>query len=68
MIPDVNDTKPDDWDKPQYVVNEDAVKPDDWDDDIDGEWEKPRMLNPEYKGEWKQKMIENPDYKVNLLL
>ncbi|KAJ3400403.1 hypothetical protein HDU80_006990 [Chytriomyces hyalinus] len=30
----------------------DAENPEDWDDEMDGEWEAPRISNPEYKGEW----------------
>jgi len=38
-------------------------KPEDWDDDLDGEWEAPKIANPEYKGPWSPKKIENPAYK-----
>merc|ERR1719204_3003350 len=63
MIPDPEDTKPEDWDKPQHIPDAGAAKPSDWDDDMDGEWEAPMIDNPEYKGEWKPKEIVNPDYK-----
>jgi hypothetical protein len=29
----------------------------------DGEWEAPKIDNPEYKGDWKPKRIKNPAYK-----
>merc|ERR1712226_720791 len=61
-IDDPEDSKPEDWDKPQHIPDPDAKKPEDWDDDIDGEWEPPSIDNPEYKGEWKPKQIDNPDY------
>ena len=47
----------------QYLDDPDANKPENWDDDMDGEWEAPQIVNPEYKGEWKAKMMENKDYK-----
>ncbi|KAJ3067886.1 calreticulin 3 [Rhizoclosmatium hyalinum] len=30
---------------------------------MDGEWEAPKISNPEFKGEWKAKQIPNPEYK-----
>jgi len=63
-IPDVNDVKPADWDKePKFINDPEAKKPEDWDDEEDGEWEAPKIPNPDYKGEWSQKMIPNPEYK-----
>jgi len=38
-------------------------KPEDWDDELDGEWEAPKVPNPEFKGAWKPKQIENPGYQ-----
>jgi calreticulin len=35
----------------------------DWDDDMDGQWEAPKIPNPEYRGEWRARKIPNPDYK-----
>jgi calreticulin len=64
MIDDPNDVKPSGWDDiPSEVVDPDAKKPEDWDDDLDGEWEAPKIANPEYKGPWSPKKIENPAYK-----
>ncbi|KAB0795262.1 hypothetical protein PPYR_12101 [Photinus pyralis] len=63
QIPDPNDTKPEDWDQPADIVDMKATKPDDWDDEMDGEWERPIIANPDYKGEWSPKQIDNPDYK-----
>jgi len=64
MINDPNDVKPEGWDDiPSEVVDPDAKKPEDWDDDLDGEWEAPKISNPEYKGPWSPKKIENPAYK-----
>ncbi|KAI9144551.1 Calreticulin family-domain-containing protein [Paraphysoderma sedebokerense] len=64
MIPDPEDKKPEDYESiPELISDPDAKKPDDWDDEMDGEWEAPKIKNPEYKGEWKQKEIPNPKYK-----
>ena len=63
MIDDPEDTKPEDWDSPQYILDPDAKQPEDWDEDIDGEWEPPMIDNPKYKGKWTPKKIENPDYQ-----
>eukprot|EP00835_Amoeboradix_gromovi_P005981 NODE_628_length_5819_cov_0.468881.p4 type:complete len:143 gc:universal NODE_628_length_5819_cov_0.468881:4826-5254(+) len=30
---------------------------------MDGEYEAPQIVNPEYKGEWKARMIDNPKYQ-----
>lgn len=63
-IADPEDKKPEDWDKePKFIPDPEAKKPEDWDDEEDGEWEAPKIPNPEYKGEWKPRMIPNPDYK-----
>lgn len=62
-IPDPDDKKPEDWDKPEHIPDPDATKPEDWDDEMDGEWEPPMIDNPEYKGEWQPKQIDNPNYK-----
>jgi len=63
-IPDPEDKKPEGWDSaPEFIADPDASKPEDWDDDMDGEWEAPKVANPEFKGEWKPKMIPNPAYK-----
>ena len=40
-----------------------AKKPEDWDTEEDGEWEAPKVDNPEYKGVWSAKKIPNPEYK-----
>ena len=57
MIPDSKETKPEDWDDaPATIVDPEAKKPEDWDDDMDGEWEAPKIPNPEFKGEWKPKV------------
>jgi len=64
MIDDPTDTKPADWDSvPAEIADPDAKKPDDWDADLDGEWEAPKIPNPEYKGVWRAKRINNPAYK-----
>merc|ERR1719411_959946 len=62
-IEDPEDSKPEDWEKPETIPDPDATKPEDWDDEMDGEWEPPMVDNPEYKGEWKPRQIDNPDYK-----
>jgi len=64
MIPDPSDHKPSGWDDtPKEIPDSAATKPEDWDDELDGEWERPVIANPEFKGEWTPKMIENPEYK-----
>lgn len=60
---DPTDEKPADWDKPEFIPDPDAKKPDDWDDEMDGEWQPPKINNPDYKGEWKPKQIDNPKYQ-----
>jgi len=63
-IDDPEDVKPEGWDEiPQEIVDPDAAKPEDWDDELDGEWEAPRVPNPEFKGPWRPKQIENPKYQ-----
>ena len=44
-ISDPNAEMPDDWleDEPKYIDDPDAAKPDDWDDEMDGEWEAPKV-------------------------
>jgi len=64
MIADPSDKKPEGWDDiPKEIADPAATKPEDWDDELDGEWERPMIANPEYKGDWSPKMIENPAYK-----
>jgi len=64
MIADPTDKKPEGWDDiPKEIADPAATKPEDWDDELDGEWERPMIPNPEYKGEWSPKMIDNPAYK-----
>jgi len=64
MIPDPTDKKPEGWDDiPKEIPDPAATKPEDWDDELDGEWERPTIDNPEYKGEWQPKLIDNPEYK-----
>jgi len=64
MIADPADKKPEGWDDiPKEIPDATATKPEDWDDELDGEWERPTIDNPEYKGEWQPKLIENPAYK-----
>jgi len=61
---DPSDKKPADWDAiPAEVADANAKKPDDWDADLDGEWEAPKVPNPDYKGPWRAKRISNPAYK-----
>lgn len=64
QIPDPSDHKPEGWDEiPKEIPDPAATKPEDWDDELDGEWERPLINNPEYKGEWQPKLIDNPEYK-----
>jgi len=63
-IDDPEDVKPEGWDSiASEVVDPEANKPEDWDDDLDGEWEAPKIANPEYKGPWSPRKIENSAYK-----
>jgi len=45
QIPDPDAEMPDGWleDEPLYVDDPDAAKPEDWDDEMDGEWEAPKV-------------------------
>jgi len=64
MIDDPDDNKPEGYDDiPAEIVDSSAKKPEDWDDQLDGEWEAPKIANPDYKGPWAAKKIENPAYK-----
>jgi len=64
MIDDPNDKKPEGYDDiAAEIVDPAAKKPDDWDDELDGEWEAPKIANPEFKGPWSAKKIDNPAYK-----
>jgi len=64
MIDDPADKKPADWDSvPAEIADANAKKPDDWDSDLDGEWEAPKVPNPDYRGPWRAKRINNPAYK-----
>jgi len=64
LIDDPEDKKPEGWDDiPNEIVDPSATKPDDWDEDLDGEWEAPKIANPEYKGPWSPRKIDNPAYK-----
>ncbi|KAI8802438.1 calreticulin-1 [Cladochytrium replicatum] len=63
-IADPDDKKPEDWvDLPEYISDPDSAKPEDWDDEEDGEWEAPKIKNPDYNGVWAPKQIPNPKYK-----
>jgi len=63
-IVDPTEVKPTGWDDiPKEIPDASATKPEDWDDELDGEWERPLIDNPDYKGEWQPKMIDNPEYK-----
>jgi calreticulin len=63
QIPDPTDKKPEGWDDiPKEIPDPAATKPEDWDDELDGEWERPTIDNPEYKGEWIHPMVPNPDF------
>lgn len=52
-IEDPESKKPEGYDDiPALIVDPSAEKPEDWDDDMDGDWQAPKIPNPEYKGEW----------------
>jgi len=64
LIDDPNDKKPEGYDDiPAEISDPDSTKPDDWDNELDGDWEAPKIPNPEFKGPWAPKRIENPLYK-----
>lgn len=64
MIADPDEKKPDEWDDIQeFVADPDAKQPEDWDEDMDGEWEAPKVNNADFKGKWAAKQIKNPAYK-----
>ena len=57
MIDDSDDIKPEDWDAiPELIQDDEAQKPEDWDDEDDGEWEAPKVSNPDFKGKWAPKV------------
>eukprot|EP00057_Strongylocentrotus_purpuratus_P033382 XP_791226.2 PREDICTED: calnexin [Strongylocentrotus purpuratus] len=68
-IVDESAVQPDGWleDEPELMDDPDAEKPDDWDDEMDGEWEPPKINNALCEdvgcGEWKAPMVPNPEYK-----
>jgi len=63
-IVDPEDKKPEGYDDiPESIADPEATKPEDWDDELDGEWERPTIPNPDFKGEWSAKKIPNPLYK-----
>jgi len=64
FIDDPTDIKPEGYDQiPSEIDDPEAEKPEDWDAELDGEWEAPRIPNPDYKGPWRPKKIDNPTYK-----
>jgi len=64
QIDDPEDVKPEGYDAIQAEIDDpEAAKPADWDDELDGEWEAPKVPNPEFKGPWRPKRIANPAYK-----
>jgi calreticulin len=64
MIDDPADVKPAGYDDiPAKIPDASAKQPEDWDVEEDGEWEAPKVDNPEYKGPWVAKKIANPEYK-----
>jgi len=63
-IDDPEDVKPEGYDDiPAEINDPEASKPADWDDELDGEWEAPKVPNPDFKGPWRAKRIPNPAYK-----
>lgn len=63
-IDDPEDIKPEGYDEiPTEIEDPEAEKPEDWDTELDGEWEAPRVPNPDYHGPWRAKRIANPEYK-----
>lgn len=68
-IQDPDAKKPDGWldDEPKYISDPEAKKPEDW-EEMDGEWEPPKIENPACTkapgcGEWSAPMIKNPNYR-----
>ncbi|CAK9016145.1 unnamed protein product [Durusdinium trenchii] len=63
MMEDPADVKPPDWVESKMMVDPKAGKPEEWDDEEDGEWDAPKIENPNFKGPWLPRKIPNPDYK-----
>lgn len=73
MIPDPEDTKPEDWDAPQHIADSEASKPADWDDvrrrvggamidnPVTRRVETQRIPNLESQGPWSTQN-PNPEY------
>lgn len=79
-IDDPDAVKPEGYDDiPAFLADPEATEPEDWDTELDGEWEAPKVPNPDYKGpwrapkipnpayigEWEHPLIDNPEYKPN---
>jgi len=47
------------------IVDPEATKPEDWDDELDGDWEAPKVPNPEFKGPWRANKLRIPLTKAN---
>eukprot|EP01051_Picozoa_sp_SAG22_P003375 SAG22_NODE_163_length_16829_cov_9.946204_11_plen_560_part_00 len=68
-IVDPEATMPEDWDEEAALIIADpsASMPEDWDEEEDGEWEAPRISNPECAKhgceKWVAPNIQNPEYK-----
>ena len=61
MMDDPNDTKPEDWNEVKEIADPAAEAPPGWDVEEDGQYEAPKIENPEYKGEWKPRRITDPN-------
>ena len=51
MMDDPEAKKPEDWVDEAEMVDPEAKKPEEWDEEEDGEWEAPKIPNPDWKGE-----------------
>ncbi|KAJ6237375.1 calnexin 14d-related [Anaeramoeba flamelloides] len=63
-INDPDDFEPEDWDENEYIEDPNAKTPQLWDTEQDGEWEAPRIENPDWE-EWQPRKILNPNWNEN---
>lgn len=60
-IPDVTDSKPEDWDEREKIPDPDAVKPDDWDENEPRKIPDPAASKPKDWNEDEPEMIPDPE-------
>mmetsp|Transcript_15366 Transcript_15366/g.33773 ORF Transcript_15366/g.33773 Transcript_15366/m.33773 type:complete len:1019 (-) Transcript_15366:265-3321(-) len=60
MMDDPSDVKPADWVEIEKIPDPNATIPEGWSVEDDGQWEAPKIPNPEYKGVWHPRQITDP--------